>query len=81
MKILNILDHLLQTGSDGKSTATWIGTVEHIEDNGLVRWIFKISLHHSQLIKVCEQSKIICSHNRSPFFVNNNVSLSGENYY
>ena len=75
MEILNIFDHLFQSGSDGECAAAWVDTIEHIKDNGLICRILKVALHHSKFIKVCEQSKVICSHNKLSFFVNNNVSL------
>ena len=58
----DVFDHLLQSGTDSKTTATWIVAVEHIKDNGLVGRVFEISLHHGKLIEVREQSKVICSH-------------------
>ena len=61
-EILDVFDHLLQSGTDSKTTATWIVAVEHIKDNGLVGRVFEISLHHGKLIEVREQSKVICSH-------------------
>ena len=46
VKILDILDHLLQTCCDREASSAWIDTIEHVEDNSLVGWVFEITLHH-----------------------------------
>ena len=65
-QILNILNHLLQSGTNGKTASAWIITVKHVENDSLVSWVFKIPLHHGKLIKIREQSQVICSHVHSP---------------
>ena len=47
MKIVDVLDDLFQTGTDGISVVVGIASVEGIEDNGLIGLLFfEISLHH-----------------------------------
>ena len=46
VKILDILDHLFQTCCDREASPAWIDTIEHVEDNSLVGWVFEITLHH-----------------------------------
>ena len=54
MKVINIVDHLLKAGRDGIGAAAGIGAVENVKHNGFIGMIFKIALHHRQLIQVCE---------------------------
>ena len=50
-KLLDILDHLLQSRRDGISAATGIVSVKGIENNGgILSLVFEISLHHCQFI-------------------------------
>ena len=50
MKVTDIFDDLLQTGTNSESTVAGILPVKGIEYNDLVCGIFKVSLHHRQFI-------------------------------
>ena len=47
MQVLNVLNDLLQSSTDGKAVAVGIGPVKHVEYNGFVGVLFfEIPLHH-----------------------------------
>ena len=52
VKIFDVFDHLLQTGTDSECAATGIVSVKHVKNYGLIRRIFKITLHHGKFIKI-----------------------------
>ena len=55
MKSLDILNHLVESGRDGVAVVTWIGTIKNVKDNNfVVILLLKISLHHCQLIQICQ---------------------------
>ena len=67
MQIFNIFDDLLQTGTDRVAAPYRVAAVKCIENDGFIGILFlKISLHHSQLIEICQQSKITFTHRCSP---------------
>ena len=66
VKIPDIFNDLLQACRDGVGSVTGIFAVKSVEDHGLIRGIFKITLHHGQLIEICQQGQILCSHGSPP---------------
>src|SRR5699024_11053903 len=68
MEVFHVVDHLLQTGGDGKTVSVGIGAEERVEDHGLVGiFSMKIALHHGKLIQIRQQGEVSLAHNnRSP---------------
>ena len=68
MEVFHVVDHLLQTGGDGKTVSVGIGAEERVEDHGLVGILsMKIALHHGKLIQIRQQGEVSLAHNnRSP---------------
>ena len=54
MKIFDIIDDLIQSGSNCIAVIAWIFAVKCVEDHGLRRLTFVIALHHCKLIQVCQ---------------------------
>ena len=50
VEVTNIFDNLFKSGSNGVSSVTRIFSVKGIENDYLVSRVFKITLHHGQLI-------------------------------
>ena len=66
MQVVQIFDHLLQAGADGVAVAVGIVAVEGVEDHRLIGiLLLKIPLHHGELIKIGQQSKVSFVHNCS----------------
>ena len=63
MKVLNIFNDLLQTSHDGIAALVRILTEKYIKDGSLIFLCLKIALHHGKLIQVCQQCKIVRTHN------------------
>ena len=53
-KIFNIINYLIQSGSDRIATVAWIFAVKSIKNYFLGILCFKIALHHRQFIQVSE---------------------------
>ena len=62
MQILDVVDDLRLTCADGITAVAGIVAVEGVKDDNILIMIFKISLHHGQLIEICEQGKVQCTH-------------------
>ena len=62
MKIPDVLDYLLQSGHDSVTAIAGIAAVKHVKDHDLVRWIFKITLHHGQFVQIRQQGQIHSAH-------------------
>ena len=63
MKVLNILDDLLQAGGNGVSAVTGITAVKGVEDDGFIAVLMpEIALHHSELVEVGHQSQVLSVH-------------------
>ncbi len=54
MQIPHIFNYLLQTRRYGKAAVAGILPVKRIKNHHLFRGIFEISLHHGQLIQICQ---------------------------
>ena len=63
VKILDIIDDLIQAGRQGKAVAARIDAVKGIENNGFVLLALEVTLHHGQFIKIGQQSQVHCTHN------------------
>ena len=56
VQIFNVMNDLFQSGSNGITAVTGIGTVKGIKNNSfIVVFVFKVALHHGKFVKVCEQ--------------------------
>ena len=73
MEFLDILDDLLQAGSDGETAAVGTLTVEHIKIGDPVPVaVFKVTVGHGQLVEIAEHGQIdlvIYLHGNSSFLI------------
>ena len=66
MQLLDVFDQLFGSAHDRIAAAEGIGSEERVEDNRIVLFlILKISLHHGELIQICEQCQVLSVHNYS----------------
>ena len=62
MKVLYIVDYLIQTAADGIPAAGGILPVECVKNHNVICVILKIPLHHGKLIKIGQKCEILNCH-------------------
>ena len=55
VQVFDIVNYLLEPGANRVAVAFRVGAVKHVEDDSLIDiLVFKIALHHRELIQVCQ---------------------------